>query len=79
MIDEKQRFVGSCGVNRRNFIQLVALSGPSLALANFQAGDMERITLRPEEMLGSLKEDGRNTPLENATWYRAAGEGDGLL
>ncbi len=37
------------------------------------------LVLKPESLLGSLKEDGADTPISGATWYISAGEGDGLL
>jgi hypothetical protein len=68
------------GLDRRGFIQLCTLAGSGLVVygaSGTPAGDAD-LVLKPASLLGKIKEDGRDAPIERATWYRAEDEGAGL-
>lgn len=64
-------------LNRRDFIGVTVGSGSALFLAAC-AQRKEGLHLQPEGLLGNIKIDEGQTPIENATWYIAEKVGDGV-
>src|SRR5437867_3017067 len=67
------------GITRRGFIELCAIAGSGIPARSSPVIAIEGVQIVPEKLLGNLKEDGRESPIEGATWYRSIAEGDGLL
>ncbi len=70
-------------LDRRSFIQLCALTGPSIvsycAAFPLPTDGIAGLVLKPEQLLGKLKQDGAAAPIPQAIWYKSESEGDGLL
>jgi len=71
------------GLDRRAFIQLCALAGPSIvtsqsALASATDGK-SGLVLKPDRLLGKLKQEAGVAPIPDAVWYDSEAEGDGIL
>jgi len=64
--------------NRREFLTVTALSGAALLETAGCAKKSPGVTLTVAGTLGGLKQDGADTPIEDATWYVAEKAGDGL-
>jgi len=71
------------GLDRRTFIQVCALTGPSIAgcggVRASAADGIRGLILKPERLLGKLKKEGTAAPIPEAIWYDSEAEGDGLL
>src|SRR5213080_688391 len=65
-------------ITRRRFVELCAVAGSGMPPRSSPVTAIEGVEIAPEKLLGNLKEDGRETPIEGARWYRSVGEGDGL-
>lgn len=64
--------------DRREFLTVTALTGSTLLQTPGCARKIPGVTLTPDGTLGGLKQDGTNTPIDDATWYIAEKTGDGL-
>jgi len=65
-------------IDRRQFIQVTALSGVGLPLLSSCAREPGNLRLAADSLLGSLQADSSPTPLEGTRWYIADQTGDGL-
>lgn len=65
-------------LDRRRFLTVTALAGSALLPATGCKKKIKGLALTPGGMLGGLRQDGTNTPIDDAAWYVAEKPGDGF-